>query len=78
MPTSNNNCGQCNKLIRSDIRIIKCDTCDYYFHVKCCGINHKTFKPSDAREEIGFAKDVFIQTNSVHGLLCTTSRSRDM
>ena len=43
MPTSKNNCGQCNKLIRSDIRIIKCDTCDNYFQVKCCGINHKTF-----------------------------------
>ena len=42
-PTSKTNCRQCNKLIRSDIRIIKCDTCDYYFHVKCCAINHKTF-----------------------------------
>ena len=43
MPTSENDCGECNKFIPARIRIIKCDTCNKFFHVKCCGINHKTF-----------------------------------
>ena len=60
MPTFENNCGQCNKLIRSDIRIIKCNTCDYNFHVKCCGFNHKTFNAIKCTGG-GFAKNVFIQ-----------------
>ena len=34
------NCGNCNKLIPIRMRIIKCQI---FFHVKCCGINHKTF-----------------------------------
>ena len=40
MPSPQNNCGQCNKHIPLNIRIIKCNK---FFHVKCCGIIHKTF-----------------------------------
>ena len=47
MPTPNEfnefNCGKCNKLIPKHIRIIKCDSCKKFLHVKCCGVNHKTF-----------------------------------
>ena len=43
MSSPENNCGQCNKHIPLNIRIIKCGKCNQFFHVKCCGINHKTF-----------------------------------
>ena len=42
MSSPQNNCGQCNKHIPLNIRIIKCGKCNQFFHVKCCGINHKT------------------------------------
>ena len=43
MSTANElNCCKCNNLIPIHIRIIKCDLCTTFFHVKCCGINHKT------------------------------------
>ena len=50
MQATENNCGECKKFIPLHIRIIKCDLCKLFFHVKCCGINHKTynsFKESD-------------------------------
>ena len=37
------NCGTCNKFIPLKIRKVKCSTCGIFFHVKCSGINHKTF-----------------------------------
>ena len=36
-------CGECDKTIPIRNRIIKCDLCKIFFHVKCCGINYKTF-----------------------------------
>ena len=43
MQTSEINCGKCNKFIPVRIRIIKCDTCEHFFHVKCCDVNHRTY-----------------------------------
>ena len=43
MQTSETNCGKCNKFIPVRIRIIKCDTCEHLFHVKCCNVNHRTY-----------------------------------
>ena len=39
-------CGECNKSLPKHLRIINCDTCKQFFHVKCCGVYepHKTFK----------------------------------
>ena len=44
MPTTlGTNCGECKTFLPVRIRIIRCDTCKQFFHVKCCGINHKTY-----------------------------------
>ena len=37
-------CGECDKTIPIRNRIIKCDLYIIFFHVKCCGINYKTFR----------------------------------
>ena len=42
----NNNCGSCWKFIRARIRIINCDNCNTFFHVKCSNLEHKEFKDS--------------------------------
>ena len=38
MSTSETNCGECKKFIPARIRVIKCDTCEQFFH-----INHRTY-----------------------------------
>ena len=38
-----NFCGTCNKYIPQKIRKVKCFTCKTFYHVKCSGVNHKTF-----------------------------------
>ena len=43
MSTFETNCGKSNNFIREHIKVIKCDTCEQFFHVKCCEINHRTY-----------------------------------
>ena len=43
MSTSETNCGECNNFICARIKVIKCDTCKQFFHVKYCEINHRTY-----------------------------------
>ena len=38
---NNVKCGYCRKNISEHLRIINCDNCRKYFHVKCCGTTHK-------------------------------------
>ena len=40
----NFNCSKCDNFIPLHYRIIYCDNCQKYTHVKCAGINHKTYK----------------------------------
>ena len=44
MSTIETECGICNKSIPRHIRIIKCDICERFFHVKCCKVMHNEFK----------------------------------
>ena len=37
------NCGKCNKPLPNYLRVVNCDTCKKFYHVKCCRITHKTF-----------------------------------
>ena len=37
------NCSKCKKDLPILLRVITCDSCKQYFHVKCCGITHKDF-----------------------------------
>ena len=36
-------CGKCNVNIPANLRVIKCNSCQKYYHVKCCDINHKIY-----------------------------------
>ena len=36
-------CGKCQKHMREHLKIINCDTCGKYFHVKCSGTSKKVF-----------------------------------
>ena len=36
-------CGTCNKSLPKNLRVISCDTCKNFYHVKCCGTTHKEF-----------------------------------
>ena len=53
---SDNNCGKCKKELPLRIRIIKCDSCKTFFHVKCCGINHKIYKSIKQRGDTWHCK----------------------
>ena len=65
MSNIENNCGKCNKFIPSRTRIINCESCKKFFHVKCCDVNHKTFNS-------------FIQTNEQwHCTNCTHCKTVD-
>ena len=37
-------CGQCDKLLPKHLRVVNCDICKHFFHVKCSGISHKEYK----------------------------------
>ncbi len=39
-----NECGSCWKQIPNHLKIINCDKCKLFFHVKCCGLTQKLFK----------------------------------
>ena len=36
-------CGKCNVNIPKNLRVIKCNSCNKYFHVKCCNVNHNSY-----------------------------------
>ena len=43
MTSTNINCGKCKKLLPKNLRVVNCDTCKRFYHVKCCGVTHKEF-----------------------------------
>ena len=43
MQAKETECEECKKYITLRIRIINCDLCKHFFHVKCCGLNHKIY-----------------------------------
>ena len=36
-------CGKCNSNIPKNLRVIKCNLCSKFFHVKCCDVNHRSY-----------------------------------
>ena len=67
-------CGDCRKSIPKHLRVINCDTCKQFFHVKCCGVIHKIFnflKTSDSQWNCKSCEEV-IRVNNPLNLSCNT------
>ena len=55
---------KCNKNIPLHLRKIKCDSCNSFFHVKCCGVNYKSFNSLKEANHVWHCKNC-VQVNTV-------------
>ena len=68
MPDTNFPCGKCKVNIPKKLRVIKCNSCIRFFHVKCCGVNHNNYKSMVQEKKFGCAMIVKVRTLQIMNL----------
>ena len=74
-------CGQCNKLLPKHLRVVNCDTCKRYYHVKCCGVTHKVFnsiKSSNSQWHCQTCLTSVLNINSPLNVTCDTENNANV
>ena len=70
-------CGECKKSLPKHLRIIRCDKCEQFFHVKCCGITQKIFNSIKSSNSIWHCKhcELPIDVNCHLNAACITDNN---
>ena len=57
-------CGKCNNNIPKNLRIIKCNSCVKFYHVKCCDINHSGYNSLIQKGQVWLCHNCKITKNT--------------